>query len=249
MWDFFQASYKEFRKRLKKVHKSGRKGDIHKLRVALKKIKTIILIVRDEDHIIGRKERKKLENIFKLAGAIREAQVNLDLIVNEKNDLLNSYRAYLTKKIRLDNKKIKNYITSHRHSIQISKSSRKHIYERIQSFIKKRQLQCFEKATTARIRCYLKYNDQRILHEIRKEIKHLIFISKFHTFQHPSAELDEALGSWHDQAVLIYSLESFGFKEPRLYGYIERIKYDNSQQAAKLRKAIASTLDCNIHCH
>ncbi len=242
MLQFFRTSHKEFDKYFKRVRKRAKQEDIHQLRVALKKMKTILHMVDPENKILKSSERKRIRRLFKLAGVIREAQVNIELVKNIDDKTVEAYRYFLSEQISYGAKALQQFTSEKSATDFFSKNTLKKISKKTKHFIESSQLDQFRTSMYQRIQRYVRYSGDKILHEIRKEVKHLLFITKFdHVDDNKKEDLNnlaEKLGTWHDQAVLLYSLESFSIKEPRIFKHLESIKYWNRIRAVHMRAEV-----------
>ena len=246
MLQFLKTSHKEFDKYFQRVKKHARQEDIHQLRVALKKMKTILHMVDPENKILKSSERKRIRRLFKLAGVIREAQVNIKLVKNIDDKTLEAYRYFLSEQISYGAKALQQFTAEKSATDFFSKKTLKKISEKTKRYNESHQLDEFRTSVYQRIQRYIHYSGDKILHEIRKEIKHLLFITKFDHVDDDKREslnhLAEKLGIWHDQAVLLYSLESFSIKDPRIFKHLESIKYWNRIRAVHMRAEVQAFL-------
>lgn len=246
MLQFFKTSHTEFDKYFKRVKKRAEQEDIHQLRVALKKMKTVLHIVDPENKILKSSETKRIRRLFKLAGIIREAQVNMELVQHIDNKPMKMYRSFLTEQINYGSKALQQFTSNKNAADFFSRNTLKKISKKTNHFSKSHQLDKFRNRVYRRIERYVQYRGDKILHEIRKEIKHLLFITKFDQVDDNKKEylinLAEQLGNWHDQAVLLYSLESFSVKDPRIFRHIENTKYWNRIRAVRMRAEVQEFL-------
>ena len=246
MLQFFKTTYKEFQKYFKRVQKGADEEDIHQLRVALKKLKTILHIVDPENKILKTSEKKRIRRLFKVAGIIREAQVNMELVQHIDDRTMEVYRSFLNEQIHYGAKALQQFTSDKKSADFFSKNTLKEISKKTKHFSESHQLDKFRTRVYDRIERYVHYAGDKILHEIRKEIKHLLFITKFVHVDDSKKEhinnLADQLGTWHDQAVLLYSLESFSAKEPLIFKHLESIKYWNRIRAVRMRAEVKSFL-------
>ena len=246
MLQFFKTSHTEFDKYFKRVKKRAEQEDIHQLRVALKKMKTVLHIVDPENKILKSSETKRIRRLFKLAGIIREAQVNMELVQHIDNKPMKMYRSFLTEQINYGSKALQQFTSNKNAADFFSRNTLKKISKKTNHFTESHQLDKFRNKVYRRIERYVHYTGDKILHEIRKEIKHLLFITRFDHVDDSKKEnlnnLAEQLGIWHDQAVLLYSLESFSAKEPLVFKHLESIKYWNRIRAVRMRAEVQAFL-------
>lgn len=246
MLQFFKTTYKEFEKYLKRVQKGADEEDIHQLRVALKKLKTILHIVDPENKILKSSERKLIRRLFKLAGIIREVQVNIALVQHIDDKPIEMYRSFLAEQITYGAKALQRFTSDKKTTDFFSRNTVKKISKKTKHFTKSKQLDALRIKVYRRIERYIHYTGDKILHEVRKEIKHLLFITKFDPKANNNKglldSLADTLGTWHDQAVLLYSLESFSVKDPRIFRHLESIKYWNRIRAVQMRAEVKSFL-------
>ena len=246
MLQFFKTSYKDFEDYLKRVKRTSDQENIHQLRVALKKLKTILHIVDPENKILKTSEKKRIRRLFKVAGIIREAQVNMELVQHIDDRTMKVYHSFLNEQIHYGAKALQQFTSDKEAEDFFSKNTLKKISKETKHFTESHQLDKFRTQVYNRIERYGHYAGDKILHEIRKEIKHLLFITKFDHIDDSKKEyinnLADQLGIWHDQAVLLYSLESFSAKEPLIFKHLESIKYWNRIRAVRMRAEVKSFL-------
>jgi len=198
--------------------------DIHKLRVNLKKIKTLFALFE----IVAPKKFKAdksytlFEEIFEQAGKIREAQMNRICIDTYKlpESSVVLYHKFLERKEKKAKKQFSSLITDLKDKKIIeldaeieklcSKTSTESILNHSQNFI-------FRKIKNSKN--IPEHPDNKTLHKVRKNLKSVSAISTLLHAIEADAELEVAqesikkaedmIGDWHDTIVLESSLHTF----------------------------------------
>jgi len=192
---------------LKKRHSKIAEEDIHKLRVAIKKIKSfsklILFCVPDFN---SKKFLKEYNQIFKIAGKVRELQLEISML--KKFHLLHSIKNY-TDHLKKALKKKKHLLFSIANTAMVYKLEKK--YELI--------FPCFNRVSTNKVKQFLDKKSSGIrklmetgnlkkeeAHRLRKVLKEfyytlLIFCEKDDRFKYLD-EFQELLGQWHNDVVL-----------------------------------------------
>ncbi len=195
----------------------------HDFRVSIKRINAIYrlleLITGDFDSTTY---MKPLRSIFKPAGSIREAQVNMHTVAayKLKKEELNYYGKYINARIEsLSGKlreKLKEFdISELKKNRQVVKECCKNIQ---QKELENRTL-IFIRDRINLIRDNIAYSDELVIHQIRITLKEIsAIVSLLKKIKVPGFDDDlldlikdteDKLGNWHDKVVLNNSLEKF----------------------------------------
>ena len=220
---YFEQEWKGMTAHLKSYLKTEEQEDLHQFRVKIKKLRAfLILLDSTKQHSAMVKQFKPIKKIFKQAGALRDAYLNLEFIklfqpenTIDQNILIKKATAefksngdkYLWK-IKRVHRPLKKEIKS------IKDVSINHFYNG--------QLQQIALMLTRR-----QFNEQ--LHDCRKRIKILLYNYK------PAREplniklneeylehLQQAIGDWHDQVVSITRLSQDSASEATLLGEMNK---------------------------
>ncbi|MEA1898263.1 MAG: CHAD domain-containing protein [Bacteroidota bacterium] len=223
---FFYDHYLEtealFFEYILKVKGNYEMEDIHQLRVNMKKLRALFRFLESATNKAFRYKdsNKLLKKCFRVAGIIRERQINLELLKNyELSD-----KAYLQyeKYAKLKDKKEKEKLDKAIDALNIVEFEK--IGHSFHSFSTKKDLnekielsQNFIGLQIEKIRGILNHHEEAEKeHRIRihlKTIKPLLFIlsgvpeSKFGEVHYQSLKnTEDAIGAWHDRVVLVGSL-------------------------------------------
>jgi CHAD domain-containing protein len=185
----------------------SRKLLIHKLRVAIKKIRAVISVL---DHIEKkktlRKSRKKLALLFREAGDLRSGDVIADLLRRHRigSELVNLPEDRAEKKIAAFLKNIPAYRKE-------MDEAEKKIVDRVQKITKK-DIGKFLNKQRKKIDGLLKKPEPEELHRHRKQLKRLIYLDGLLDSpleQHEQYDaLQDKIGKWHDKAELAVMIKN-----------------------------------------
>ncbi|MCW0483916.1 CHAD domain-containing protein [Gaoshiqia sediminis] len=228
-----------FNRYLERVSANTNMDDVHKLRVAIRKLRTLLSVFDHAQITTGRKEDFTLlaGSLFALAGRLRDAQVNQQLLSNRKAGYLLPYVNYLKgaqkRAMRLLVKEIAAFEPS-----------------RMERLLNECLLQAqalTDEQLLAAIWDYIRYklekinrlvqagtNDQQ-LHKIRVQLKpvndSLNFLKADGLPVKPGipfgeiSKMTEQLGNWHDALVLQKSLKAYSRRHASGQGrrYFEKL--------------------------
>lgn len=197
---------------LKKPHPKISEEDIHQLRVAIKRIKSLSkLILFCVPDFRSKKFMKGYNNIFTTAGKVRELQLEIAML--KKLDLFDSimnYTHYLKKRL----KKKKHLFFSIADTAQIRKLEKRYgmIFPGFNR-VSKNEVNLFLEAESSEIRGLMETGNlkKKEVHRLRKILKEfyytaLIFMEKDDRFKFID-DFQELLGQWHNDVVLKGYLE------------------------------------------
>lgn len=212
---------------LKSFYKNQDPEDIHRLRVEIKKIYALLALLKNccaDVEFFG--HVKPVKKIFKEAGSIRDAQVNLQFIFSQRNTN-EEYKTRQRSLIKRLEKEFCTGINSHVKSVGkyytiIRKSFSDIKNDCILQFFKK-QMKKTEQALTD-------LTDKKRLHKCRKRIKRMIYIyalldstlkKKLKLNMAYLNKLEKAISQWHDSVVARDVLRDASFAETRLLTKLE----------------------------
>ncbi len=196
---------------------------MHELRVSIKRIKAllhfVVALIPEETEVL-KKYLKKYQKIFKLAGAVRDAQMKQKL-VSDYTKLWNlpapeAYQIHLAKIEKAAFKAFKQYAQTFSLDEKVGNDLKKiwkkepteNIYDSTETILRQR--------FTAVRHLIANAQTDEPYHEARKIIKsiyyilHLIFKPESLQQYQDLKYLEETIGDWHDIAVLIDNLYAFG---------------------------------------
>lgn len=228
-----------FNRYLERVPANANMEDVHKLRVAIRKLRTLLSVLDHAQITTGRKEDFTLlvGSLFSLAGRLRDAQVNQLLLSHRKAGYLLPYVNYLK---------------------GVQKRTIRHLVKEIAAFepsrVERLLNECLLQAQAltdeqllAAVWKYIGYklekisrlvqagtNDQQ-LHKIRVQFKpvndSLNFLKADGLPVKPGipfgeiSKMTEQLGNWHDALVLLKSLKAYSRRNASRQGnrYLEKL--------------------------
>lgn len=203
---------------LKSVGRSHEIEKIHELRVAIKKLRTLLTLMEEasERKFSKKKQFKLFRNLFRKAGEVREAQVNLELLTKESALLLPEYSKWLE-----DNVEKAKIILSHESANfnttqlrKLTKRTEKNVIGLSNKTIKLSALR-FVQEKLARVGLLVKLNASSELHEIRRllnsaeEVLKVIYGKKRHQLRQQLKPFHKEIGHWHDVFILAVSLDQY----------------------------------------
>lgn len=200
---------------------------LHVLRVETKKLRASLRLLQastGQDH----HDAKGLRSVYKTAGTIRTAQINLKILqdlkldnpafVREQDKIIGETSATFCKEAQHYRHKLHSFQDHLEASTQDVKS------EKVKSFFRDRiaKLSLFFSAGTL---------DTAGLHNARKETKELMYVYALlppalaASLGVNTAYLDQIqhkIGDWHDNTVTLSLLQGFGNADPALVGELQR---------------------------
>lgn len=230
---FYNHQYRIFEKNLSRLTNQEDGNAIHNVRVGLKKVFCVIQFLKESGLLeIELEEKSKgIKTIYRSAGKIRETDIFQEILNHEKKWLLNSFDEYgtiLTERKQFFYSDFREIINeydfpSHQHNIlEISKI--------IAGLKNKNALINIRRCIRKRIKKTLKMihspNFQLYLHQVRKQIKQLVYLLQIEAKKHPNPYnefdiipnlkfLEEQIGNWHDKITLLEDIRSFLSQHPK----------------------------------
>jgi CHAD domain-containing protein len=208
---YFEKEWKEMKASLKAFLQNEQQSDLHHFRVQVKKISAFLILSESTDrHPVLIKHFKPVKRIFKQAGNIRNAHINLELgktykidnesYINQQQDLQSQTHAQFKANGHKNLKKIDSVY-------KVLKEKIKAINDVHISLFYQNQLQQIANSLAT-----VQFNEA--LHTNRKQLKILIYNYKL---THPAVaigfnehyldQVQTAIGHWHDhvQAIDLFS--------------------------------------------
>ena len=229
----------------KTVEKLGME-DIHKLRVTIKKLRAIWSLMEITSH--GRFNKKEhlalFSNLFNTAGDVRDAQVSLGLIRQNKALYLVPFSEYLTKVQDCGNEELIRSLNSFdQGKLMILNNNLLQIMQELSDEMLLRQSAGYVLAQIREVGELQEFlPDNRKLHKIRIQLKavheiltimhELIAETGFYKSRKNIKSLNLWIGRWHDYTMLLSFLRDFaektekGTRQPRYFLYfIKKIEH------------------------
>ncbi|HHP7241393.1 MAG TPA: CHAD domain-containing protein [Cyclobacteriaceae bacterium] len=247
---------KKVKKHLVKTGKRLGKEDIHKLRVDIKMLRALLSMIEISTSRMFEKKAyfELFDNIFGIAGDVREAQINHDLIGMLERESPKAYQDHLQEIISDKSKKLKvaiegfDYAQFEKLNGQleqiVSELPIDSVYQAITLYVNEKihkieQLKAFS-------------DDDKKLHKIRihlKEIYELFTVlAEISSSEVLSDQINQIkainvlLGDWHDHAVLRSSLITFYEDKPKP----ETLIHELEQIINHKRQLINHEINCLI---
>jgi CHAD domain-containing protein len=238
---FFKKEMKVIKLAMKSFAKDKNPEHLHSLRVSIKKIRAISGILSHNKPAFN-KIIKQLKSLFQETGVIRNMQIN-SLILKEYE--LHRSKAYIrllkniAESVSFFNKRIHQHLQSVNEIEKQLLSKNKNLKQKhLQLFLQKEELRL-----TKLIR--QKNNSNEHLHDIRKQLKKLVYINKFlpeenkhalHLNYKNTSELQEVIGTWHDHIMALEIIEKDFPKQKLLLSKLQhqiKSEYQSCKQTLK----------------
>ncbi|MCF8304024.1 MAG: CHAD domain-containing protein [Bacteroidales bacterium] len=256
-----------FKKHYKKAIKKFDAEAIHKIRLGVKKLRTVFRFLEylDPGGVKAKKSIKHERSLFKSAGVIRELQVQQELVTayeKEHNVSLEEYKKHLAgneEKARKDLKKNKSRNRVKKEIGRSHKQVRKVLKKHSNDQIHQRLIDLIEE----------KFNLINILnaestegnrHKMRTQLKQIHYLlglldkdeeanRKFTGRLDPIYETEQKMGQWHDKIVCLDHLQEYFYQFPEAANdirYQDLITYWNNQKKELWREIDSELKDLNI---
>lgn len=229
---FFKKEMKVIKFALNSYKEDKKPEHLHSLRVSIKKIRAVSSIMCYYKPGFN-KIIKQLKPLFQEAGIIRSMQINT-LLLKEYN--LNRSKTYLKtlRNIAEGASFFCNRLELHLKTIKeaeslLQKNSHNIKPKHLNSFLKEEEMILIKLINQ-------KNNDEEHLHDIRKQLKKLLYIHKFLPDQlrilsrlnyQKTAELQEKIGAWHDRVLALFVIEKdFPYRK----ALIEKLKKETHSE-------------------
>ncbi len=257
--NYFTEREKEFLRRLGNLKTNLEVEDVHQLRVEIKKIRSVLQLL---DHIPGSTSdpgayRKILRQLFRPAGRLREAQINLDLAEQQRGFSLPEYRKYLQVRINEQAGKLRSALNRFdknrflEFNGKIKNRTGSFDARSVQNYIEQyMQKQLFLVKQSGRA-----MQQKKQIHKTRKYLKALGYILNMAMEWDHDQETDSVyilikntetlIGNWHDLEMLNSSLKKFGKKPDGLneQNEINRLTAKLKDEQSDLLALVQKNLD------
>ncbi|HEX2787673.1 MAG TPA: CHAD domain-containing protein [Ignavibacteria bacterium] len=227
--------------------------ELHKLRVEIKKLEALFMLLKEcswnnYDDKRFRKKFMSVKKIFKNAGRIRNAHINLQLLdkfKTENSDFKDKQKTILQEQ----SSKFCNDMIFY--ADKISKNH-KSLMKLLYDAESKKILDLYKKQLKKINKIFKSYKKPAELHKSRKNIKQLLyvysilnkpFIKKIKLNAKYFDNLQEIIGKWHDTEITIDLLTSTGFSDSAVMNDLKKqskdyIKKIDSNTVNFLKKAV-----------
>ncbi len=253
-----------FYEHFSKTHEQFGEEDIHQLRVDIKKIRAILGLVEyiSEGSFSRERHISLFSKLFKISGRLREIHVNLSIINEDDQSTVIVYREYLIILQLKTVQRLNTGLSSFNHD-ELQKLNLE-LYEFIEGL---NDLNIADMARSyisgkiININELRKNTNDRNLHKIRfhsKELKEILKLINSINPDDQSKKLEndiknfnELIGNWHDNVVLINSMEKFINKEnesleqDKLIELVEDIKQKNLERKANVKVELNRIINSN----
>ncbi|MCB9232847.1 MAG: CHAD domain-containing protein [Bacteroidia bacterium] len=256
-----QHYYRElgtFREHFAQTRAGLGRDDIHQLRVSIKKLRAILHLLE----LAGKGAWSTaglldlFAQLFKKAGKVREAQINLGLVENEAAECLGSYSKSQEKKLLHRKEKLHAQLEQFDFEKldQLNQELSQNTKNLLNQTVFEEGTRFVEESLQEVDGLRKKIKDDEVLHDIRIKLKAVHEVLSILADLSPTEELlkfkaeikmiNELIGEWHDHTVLGSSIQEFDQEELNKKGRAELKKHLKAlkQQNALNRRQIVAFL-------
>ena len=225
---------------------------LHRFRIKVKKMKALLLFLQDgvqEKYETGR--LVSLQSIFKHAGRIRNAHINIGLLIQYPV----ADPAYKIEQENIERNEIGQFCAKRNAYIKSVKLISKALSDAFQDIDDKDILTLYKKRIKKLARFFERLNlDIDQLHKARKRIKNLLYLyrilpkslaRKLHLNDTYLDQLQDAIGKWHDVVLVLELLKVEGYtnrgviaaihrEKRRLYHSVQTLSNNFGQKVGKI---------------
>ncbi len=220
---YYNKQLAALRRHLRSTLKNGTMEDIHKLRVSIKRLRTLWSLLEAAS---GGKWKSKpclelFEGLFEVAGQLRETEVNLRLLEPYQGAYLEPYTRYLQKTRKRAGKKLHKSIQAfdRKKFDALNKQLRRKVRALSDETLLEASVALAVKKTKKVLALADQLPDGSKLHKIRirqKAVQEILAVIKklnaelaLEAIQNPIRSQNARIGNWHDTSVLLDSLKTF----------------------------------------
>lgn len=259
----YRAEIATCKKYLEKAESDPKSKNIHRLRVSIKKLRALNKLVKP--YLVSPGEVRYLhllDQIFSVAGRLRETQINYQLVSGNKGKCWRYYRVYLKETTRKSGKELNSELKKFDHE-EINRlealvtSSLKKDKQPLQSSL------IHLSTSLNRIFTLVQgVQDDQSLHSIRKNVRrahetlNLVKGQKLpfdhHELVSGLSKLQDRIGEWHDHVILVRSLEFFMENQPpeadlsSLRRQVKKMQSKNSAARAEIFELVKERIPVMI---
>lgn len=244
---YYKKRWKAFQKHLRGFFDTMNPEELHEVRVEIKKLRALLLLYKHSGHKKIAKNFKPVKKIFKSAGLVRGAHVNLQLI--EKYNLNNE--EFRNEQVRILVHRTGEFCEKRNDFLKEAKKVYKKILPEIHSIKSKDVLRIYSKQEKKISHLFSEYNSADELHSCRKKIKFLLYVYQFLPKRISDKlninakyldHLQESLGKWHDTVLAIELLRTKNHPDKRVLSRVEA----QEEKSLQLVKAGASSFSDKV---
>lgn len=269
LYSYFRKVRKKIEKQIDVIRKKYDENAIHKLRVNIKKLRALFRFLEQnvaENQVDAKALLKEIKSLFKAAGAIRDVQVQQNLL-SFYNDKMNKkhkeFALYLDRKGQSAKENFARTLNKFdMKSMDKKQDVLKDVLENIdKERIEKAKLNFVDERYNRIHGLLQEEKDDDKIHKIRialKEANYILAILKKYKSVTPQAKtalkklkkIGETLGNWHDRVVFLEYFERFAKEHPDIAASKKYVKLRKQIEAdkAKLFENIESKLVKYMQC-
>lgn len=238
--NYIKKRFKHIRKYLNQFSDTKDKESLHKFRVEIKRINTLIHLTGIYNQEFNKKkERKKFKKLLKLSGKIRDADILLTLLTQLK--ISNPDTDKKLQKRKKDSNEFCMMQQQYKHVFKALKRKLLRYSDKINTHNTCKYIEIIQEEIIAN---YALKNIKTSLHNIRKEVKELKYISEIYPDVLNEKELiifdnlQESIGNWHDNMLLIEYLKD---KHASMKKAIRNLERTNKYYLLDIKEKIKDT--------
>lgn len=201
--------------------------ELHKLRVEIKKLEALFML--SEMCVWNKKDRKKfskyfqpIKKVFKSAGKIRTAYLNLKMVEKYENENSRFNSQFKDKQNEILLKQSDKFSSNMITYAEIINGNYKHLIKLLDDIESKSIIESYQKQLKRLDKTLKNYKTSAELHKCRTKIKRLLYA--YSILNKPAAkkinlnkeyfdDLQDNLGKWHDTEVAVELLSTAGFSD------------------------------------
>ncbi len=219
--EYIDDKCRTMRRQLKEFKHTGEARALHKLRVAVKKLRALEYLLRTqtEQQEAGAWEKRptrSLKRLFKHAGIIRTAQLHLDLL-KDLHVPAGSLQVFVSEQQQIITEETTSFHDAHPDYKQRIRKARRRLKKRACD-ISSKDLQSFFKFRLQDLRSFFSTSGlkEEALHDKRKDLKNLVYLHEMlpeslrktvDMNERYAHQLQEGIGQWHDHVDAITLLD------------------------------------------
>ncbi|WP_346862139.1 CHAD domain-containing protein [uncultured Draconibacterium sp.] len=219
----FNSKLNLFQHFFRKTLETQEMEDIHELRVNIKKLRTICTLIQEASFEKLKKEPcfELFSNLFRVAGMLREAQINLEIIENKQFDFLIPFVQYLkNSQDKYSKQLLETMLVFDQEKLQVLNNDLiRNVQNLSNDLVLKESVNLAIQKTLNVIQLKDTLQAKNNLHQIRIQQKAVHELLGIIVELHPDSTLDKLkneiklfnieIGNWHDYKVLHQALNEF----------------------------------------
>ncbi len=227
--EYFQHQHKQFELNFESAFSTVDKNTIHDMRVSIKRLRLLyrFLDFASDKQFCAKKKAKLLIDVFKSAGPLRDAQIQISIIEKLKEYFNTGYQE-LNQFINLKEESGIQKFKEKGATFELEKIN--HLFNFSENLLKiiiafpdlKSTFANYKKNRQHKIDSLLKAKNQEIdFHQVRKRIKDLTYLAEIQNLQSDESNnelanlklLGRKLGDWHDIVVFLNEIANIKTEE------------------------------------